>query len=204
MAGTISVGSAGLTLKRARARRPPPRRPTLKLALFTVVVAVLGATVGYAISRESTAAPAAATARPALPTPRPALSPTEQRYIEAVWPIHTQIEAVSTRVALGTIFYRTHDIDGAELRNRLETALSTYRLADTQLRALQPPTTQISSHETYLSALQLFQRSTIEMLKLFDDGSDQHLVTAYPLSLEGSNKIREVGVKLWPDEFPPN
>jgi hypothetical protein len=204
MAGTTPTASAGVPLRQARARQQRSGRPSLKLVLFTLVVAALGATVGYAISRESAVAPSAATARPALPTPRPPLSPAEQSYIEAVWPIHTQVESISTRVALGTIFYTTHDLDRAELRTRLDTALATYRLADAQLRALQPPPSVISSHEAYLSALQLFQQSTIEMLKLFDDGSEQHLVAAYPLSLEGSNRIREVGVKLWPDEFPPN
>ena len=179
-------------------------RPSLKLALFTLVVATLGVTVGVAISRETAAPPSAASPRPALPTPRPALSPAEQAYVEAVWPIHTEVEASSTRVALGTIFYKINELDRVELRTRLDTALTTYRRAEAQLRALQPPSSLISSHEAYLSALQLFEQSTVEMLKLFDDGSDEHLVNAYPLSLAGSNAIREVGVKLWPDEFPPN
>ena len=204
MVGPTPAAPAGLPLRQARARHRTSGRPTLKLVLFTVVIAVLGATVGFAISRESAGAPTTSAARPALPTPRPALSPAEQSYMEAIWPIHSDVEASSTRVALGIIFYKTRDLNGADFRNRLDSALATYRRAESQLLALQPPTSFISLHATYLSAVQLFKDSTIEMLKLFDDGSDQHLVTAYPLSLEGSNKIREVGVKLWPDEFPPN
>jgi hypothetical protein len=203
MAGTTAA-QAGLPLKRARPRPRRPGRPSLKLGLFTLVVAGLSATVGVAVSRESAATPTATVVRPALPTPRPALSAAEQSYIEAFWPIHSEVEASSTRVALGTIFYKTRDLDRVAFRTRLDSSLATYRRAEAQLRALQPPTSLMSSHETYLSALQLFQRSTLEMLKLFDDGSDEHLVAAYPLSLEGSNKIREVGVMLWPDEFPPN
>lgn len=202
--GDTTAAQQGLPQIRAHTRQRPPARPSLKLVLFTLVVAGLGVTVGLAISRESTTTPTAAVARPGLPTPRPALSAAEQTYIEAAWPIHSQVEASSTRVALGTIFYKTKDLDAADFRTRLTTALATYQQAEKQLRALQPPASLASSHETYLSALQLFQRSALEMLKVFDDGNDQHLVTAFPLSLEGSNKIREVGVQLWPDEFPPN
>jgi hypothetical protein len=42
------------------------------------------------------------------------------------------------------------------------------------------------------------------MLKMFDDGSDEHLVVAYPRYLDGTNKIRNLGGVFWPDEFPPN
>ena len=202
--GDTTAAREGLPQMRARTQSRPPARPGLKLVLFTLVVVGLGVTVGLAIGRESTTASNSSVTRPALPTPRPALSAAEQSYIEAAWPIHSEVEASSTRVALGTIFYKTKDLDAADFRTRLTTALATYQRAEKQLRALQPPASLASSHETYLSALQLFQQSTLEMLKVFDDGNDQHLVSAYPLSLEGSDKIREVGVKLWPDEFPPN
>jgi hypothetical protein len=39
---------------------------------------------------------------------------------------------------------------------------------------------------------------------MFDDGDEGHLLAAYPLSLEGSSKIREIGGGFWPDEYPPN
>jgi hypothetical protein len=202
--GDTTAAQQGLPQIPARTRERRPARPSFKLVLFTLVVAGLGVTVGLAISRESAATRTTAVARPALPTPRPALSAAEQSYIEAAWPIHSEVEASSTRVALGTIFYKTRDLDAAEFRTRLNAAMATYQQAERQLRALQPPPSLTPSHESYLVALQLFQQSTLEMLKVFDDGNDEHLTTAYPLSLEGSNKIREVGVKLWPDEFPPN
>jgi hypothetical protein len=50
----------------------------------------------------------------------------------------------------------------------------------------------------------LFQDSVVELSRMFDDGDEGHLLTAYPLSLEGSNKIREIGGSFWPDEYPPN
>jgi hypothetical protein len=39
---------------------------------------------------------------------------------------------------------------------------------------------------------------------MFEDGRDDHLNAAYPLSQQASDKIREVGLKFWRNEFPPN
>jgi len=44
----------------------------------------------------------------------------------------------------------------------------------------------------------------VEANKMFKDGKEDHLLAAYPKSQEGSDKIREVGGKFWPNEFPPN
>src|SRR5947209_7528721 len=86
------------------------RTPSVKVVLFALVLAVLGGLVGLAVSRE--VAPAtqdAASARLALPTPRPARASAEQSYLEALWPIHTSVERVVVRVALGASFYKLED-----------------------------------------------------------------------------------------------
>jgi hypothetical protein len=181
------------------------RRPSLKLILFTLVVALLGAFVGVAVSREAApAAPAVAANRPALPTPRPALARNEQTYIEALWPIHTEIERIAVRVALGASFYKLNDLSRDELKTRLLDALAAYQAANQRLRAITPPQTLQPRHDTYVTAVRLFQESTLEMLRMFDDGSDEHLARGFPMSIEGSDKIREVGAQFWPDEYPPN
>lgn len=119
--------------------RPIARRPSLKLILFTLVVALLGGFVGVAISREAApAAPAVAANRPALPTPRPALARNEQTYIEALWPIHTQIERTVVRVALGASFYKLNDLSRDELKTRLVDALAAYQTANQRLQATNP------------------------------------------------------------------
>ncbi|HTD77105.1 MAG TPA: hypothetical protein VK898_05670, partial [Chloroflexota bacterium] len=122
------------------------------MVLFALVLAVLGGLVGLAVSRE--VAPAtqdAASARLALPTPRPARASAEQSYLEALWPIHTSVERVVVRVALGASFYKLQDITRAELRTRLDDALVAYRTAGQRLRALQPPGTLQDRHQSYLS-----------------------------------------------------
>jgi hypothetical protein len=107
-------------------------------------------------------------------------------------------------MSLGQIFYKAQDLGRADLGTRVEQALATYRAADARLRALEPPASLRREHEEYLSAVRLFEESAIELLKMFKDGRDDHMLAAYPKSQEGSDKIREIGGKFWPHEFPAN
>ena len=107
-------------------------------------------------------------------------------------------------MSLGQIFYTTKDVSRAELAVRVKDALATYRKAETQLRALEPPASLRSDHEEYVSAVRLFQDSATEVMKMFTDGRDDHMKVAYPKGQEATDKIREVGGKLWPHEFPPH
>ena len=79
-----------------------------------------------------------------------------------------------------------------------------YQAAETRLRALEAPVSLRNEHEDYLAAIRLFQESATEVLKMFTDGRDEHMAAAYPKGQEGSDKIREVGGKFWPHEFPPH
>jgi len=142
--------------------------------------------------------------RPAKAASSPALSAAEEAYLRALWPIHGDVERSAVRVSLGTIFYETHDLDSAALKDRLEAALAAYRTADARISELKPPPSFARAHEEYLAAVRLYEQAAAEALKMFSDGDDAHLIRAYPLSHEGSNKIREIGGRFWRDEFPPN
>ncbi len=173
--------------------------------LLAFSIALVGSLV-FAVVREvntgrlTTSAPSQPAPRPS----RPALTRAEEAYVQALWPIHGAVERSAVRVSLGQIFYKINDIGKAELKTRVAGALTTYRQAETRIRALQPPSSLEVAHNDYLVAVGLFQKSALEVLKMFDDGNDDHLLAAYPLSLEGSNKIRAIGAQLWRDEFPPN
>ena len=181
---------------------------SLKVALFCGIALVLAAIVIFASSREASVAdprtPAAAVVRPSLLAPRPAPSADEQQYVESLWPIHTQVERAAVRVALGAAFYRLKDIERAELKTRLDQALGDFRNADERIKALAPPPSLQGSHQGYLEGVHLFQNSALEMLKMYDDDNEAHLTVGFPMSQQGSDKIREVGSKLFPDEYPPN
>ncbi len=175
-------------------------------ALAATVLALL-AVVAFGVTREATTTgrtPSPARSHPAAPPPKPAFTRAEEAYIQALWPIHGEVERTTVRMSLGKIFYKINELGKADLKSRVDGALSTYRRAEARIRALEPPPSLARAHGEYLVAVQLFQQSALEVLKMFEDGDDEHLLAAYPLSQEGSNKIRELGVQFWEDEFPPN
>jgi hypothetical protein len=174
---------------------------TIVLGLLVVgLVSVLAFATTREISRTVTPVTAPAPARPM----RPALSQVEEAFIKALAPIHGDVQRSLMRASLGQILYKTSDVSRADLRTRMEQALLTYRRAETSIRALQPPASFRNDHQIYLTAVHLLQESAVEAMKMFKDGSEEHLLAAYPKSQEASDKIREVGGKFWPNEFPPN
>ena len=175
-------------------------------ALTVAVVALLGI-LAFAANREAIItgrAPSFAPSRPETVSQRPAFTRTEEAYIQALWPIHGEVERSAVRMSLGKIFYKINEMRKEDLRARVDAALATFRRAEDRIRALQPPPSLERAHDDYLAAVELFQKSALEVMKMFDDGNDEHLPAAYPLSQAGSDKIREIGVLFWQDEFPPN
>src|SRR5438105_14263943 len=187
----------------AEMRPPKVSRRTL-VALAAIVLIVVGIVI-VAVAREANSRRlvAAAVSHPAKP-PRPPLTRAEETYIQALWPIHGAVERSSARMTLGQIFYVTKDLEQTDLKARVDEALTTFRRAGGQLRALEPPPSLRGAHDDYTAAVGLFERGAIEVLKMFDDGRDEHMRIAQPLGQQAADKIREVGVKFWPHEFPPN
>jgi hypothetical protein len=180
------------------------RRPGLKLWLFGTVVLSLGVILGVALSREIASPAAPAVERPALATPRPALTPAEEAYAQALWPIHNQVKSSAIKMTLAGITFKTGGADVQVLSERVEEAAGAFQRADGQLRSLQPPSSMQAYHEQYSEAVRLYRASATEMLQVVRDGDDQHLVAAFPLSQEGGLKLRQVGAALWPGEYVPN
>jgi len=174
------------------------------MVILTLVSVSVVSVLTFAVSRAVTTTTTSVTAKQAARPPRPALTPAEETYMRAMWPIHGDVERSVMRVSLGQIFYKTNDLSRDELKTRVEQAFLTYRGAETRMRALEPPASLRDDHEQYLAAVRLFQQAAVEVLKMFKDGREDHLLAAYPKSQEGSDKIREVGGKFWPNEFPPN
>ena len=179
----------------------------VKSTVIGVAVLALLGVLAFAATREATTTgrkPTFTLSRPAPSPQRPSWTRAEEMYIQALWPIHGDVERSTVRVSLGKIFYKTNEMGKADLKARVDAALATYRRAEERIKALQPPASLADAHDEYLAAVRLFQESALEVETMFDDGNDQHLLAAYPLSQEGSDKIREVGAKFWQDEFPPN
>jgi hypothetical protein len=173
------------------------------IALGLLVLGLVGV-LAFATSREVSRTPTPAAVTPLARPTRPALSPVEEVFIQSLWPIHGEVQRSLMRTSLGQILYKTNDLSRTDLKTRMEQALVTYGRAETSIRALEPPTSLRNDREIYLDAVRLLRESVVEAMKMFKDGREDHLVTAYPKSQEASDKIREVGGKFWPNEFPPN
>jgi len=185
-----------------RAGRGLLARPFAPLMVAMVALAIAALVVLESADRGA-ARDAAAVAPLAKPA-RPALTADEERYIRALWPIHGDVERSSMRMSLGQIFYTTKDVGAPELKARVEQALSTYRSAQARLQALQPPASLKSEHDDYLAAVRQFEQSAHEVMKMFSDGREEHLLAAHPSGQAGADKIREIGGKFWPNEFAPH
>ena len=210
--GRKEAASRGLSRSRASLRVDTRARRwwwplSAKRSVALAAVAILLGIVGFALIREATMTARGTTlasSRPASAPSRPAFTPAEEAYIRALWPIHGDVERSTVRMSLGQIFYKINDMDKPTLKGRVDDALATYRRSEARLQALEPPPSVQREHDEYLAAVRLFRESAVEVLKMFQDGRDDHLNAAYPLSQKASDKIREVGGKFWPDEFPPN
>ncbi len=211
MPHTAPALGLGLRLRSRRVRSDRPRVSTFRLAVSAALVAALIGFIGSAL-RDGTGLPvpwsgsrpaSASSPRPSVPEPRP-LPLEEQLYADALWAIHSQVEHTTARVGLGTAFYHSHEIDRRELWTRLNQSLSSYRQAELQIESLAPPPALRSSHAAYLAAVRLCQESAIEMLRMYEDGDEEHLSTALPLSLAGTGRLREVVTQFWPEEAYPS
>src|SRR6266705_5558305 len=103
-----------------RAERLSPSISRRSLVLIAVGLLILIGIVIVAVAREATSrrVVAAALSRPAA-SARPPLTPAEETYIQALWPIHGAVERSAARISLGQIFYVTRDLEQAELKVRV-------------------------------------------------------------------------------------
>ena len=196
-----------------------PLSTTKKTVVAGAGMALL-AVVAFSVAREAGTAgttgraPGFAPAQPVAATTghqhhaaapqQPALTRAEEAYIQALWPVHGDVERSALRVSLGNILYKTSELGKPELKLRVDAALAAYRQAEARIGALEPPPSLAREHEEYLAAVRLFEQGALEQMKMFEDGDEGHLLVAYPLSRAGGDRIREIGTRFWKDEFPPH
>jgi hypothetical protein len=190
------------------APRRPWAAPSVKVLLFGIVLVALVGFVGIALIRELTdtsqANARAASSRPVVATPRPAFTPDEEGYAQALWPIHNEVKLGALRMTMAGIQYKTNRIDAAALKSQVEVSVQVYREAEEQMGDLKPPPSFRPFHDEYLQAVRLYQQAGAEMVRLYDDNSEEHLLTAFPMSQEGGRILRRVGAVLWPNEYVPS
>jgi hypothetical protein len=183
--------------------RQPSRGKLLVIGL--IVLALLGV-VCASLLREAAMAgrTAAVEARPSLAPPRPALTPAEEAYAHALWTIHADVKNAAFTLTFSGLNYKLRALEVRAFETGVQGAAKSFRDAEARVRALAPPSSLGQVHAQYLDAVQLFQQSAAEMLKVTADRRDDHLLVAQPLSQAASEKLLRVGNVIWPGEYLPN
>lgn len=181
-----------------------------KLAVVSAVVVVLIAVVGLALKRELAPKPqsAASSFTAGLEFGEhhdaPALSAEEEGYAAALWPIHSMVKLAAVRMTFAGIAFKTEDHDVKILKSKVQPLIQTFTTAKNNLRKIQPPSSLAQAHRDYLDALDLYAAASREMIKVADDGRDEHLLTAQVRSERASTVLIKLSDALWPGEYKPN
>jgi hypothetical protein len=180
-----------------------PRAAILSLAFVMVaLLAIIGYAGRHEIAQQSVAT--AASAGSAVQQPPP-LTPEEEAFATALWPMHSEVvEPSAVRLTFAGMVYATDDHDARKLAATLQPVSETFRAALDKARNLDVPASMQAVHELYLQSLSLYVKASAEMLKVAQDGNDQHMVDAQVMSKLASEDLLKAGDVLWPGEHKPN
>lgn len=181
----------------------------LKVLGLAVAGGALAVLVGIAAFRESRApAPPAAAPVPAVGMgeshDRPPLSADEERFAHDLWKVHSDLRTQAVRMSFAGIAYKTGEIPKEGVRDRIAPLVKTFGQAALDIRKIATPASMQPVRDRYLEAVDLYAKASSEMIKVAQDGKDDHLLVAQEMSQRGSTLLLEVSEKLWPGEFKPN
>jgi hypothetical protein len=137
-------------------------------------------------------------------TQRPALTAAEEAYAQALWPIHSLVKQNAVKMTFAGLAYKMGDIKRAGVKERVAPLTPLFDTALAQVNKLQPPASMRELHQDYTGAIELYRSSSVTMIKVADDGRDQHLIEAHEMSDKAAGLTLKVGDALWPGEYKPN
>jgi hypothetical protein len=191
---------------------PLARRALWKVPALIVLVVVLGGLAAFALERELRAKPAAPSAGAAFsaglamgaPHTANALTPEEEAYASALWPIHSEVKMAAVRMTFAGLNYKTEGEDAARLKAAVQPLIKSFADASKRVERITPPASLRDAHASYLGALTNYSAASREMLKVVDDGRDAHLIAAHQRSQQASHELLKLSDVLWPGEYKPN
>jgi len=189
-----------------------PRRIGWKVFTVLGTVLALAAVVGYALQRELRTTPETPSAAPAAfagglamaAGPLGALSPEEEAYAAALWPIHSEVKLAAMRMTFAGLNYKIEHQDPAKVKATVQPLATTFKSAAQRARQIRPPESLRDAHVRYLEALGLFVEASREMTRVADDRRDEHLVAAHARSEQASHALLQLSDMLWAGEYKPN
>jgi len=189
-----------------------PRRFRWKIVAIAVAGVALAALAGYALQREMKAnapAPSAAAAftagvaMGAQQSARP-LTREEEAYSAALWPIHSQVKLSAVRMTFAGLNYKLDHQDAAKLKATVVPLTKIFVDAAQRARRIRPPVSLEDAHASYLKAVEHYTAASREMVKIADDGREEHLMAAHQRSEQASHDLLALSDVLWPGEYKPN
>jgi hypothetical protein len=182
-----------------------------KALVVGVVAITLAAISGFALQRElakssppSPSAAAAFTGGLSMHEAQAALTPEQEAFAAALWPIHSEVKLAAVRMIFAGIQYKTGQHDAQGLKATVAPIPKTFKDAGVRARQLQPPAGLADEHQSYLAALALYEQAAAEMLQVVVDGRDEHLIEAQRKSEAASLELLKLSDPLWPGEYKPN
>jgi hypothetical protein len=133
-----------------------------------------------------------------------ALSAEEEAYAAALWPVHSEVKLAAVRMIFAGLAYKTEDQDARKLKAKVQPLTQTFESAGKRVSVMKPPASLQSAHESYVQAVASYKAATREMVKVAEDGRDEHLIRAQQESERASLAILKLSDVLWPGEYKPN
>ena len=170
------------------------------------VMAGLIALVAVAAVRETATPTEGGVVNPAYggQAQRPALTAAEEAYAQALWPIHSLVKQNAVKMTFAGLAYKMGDIKRSGVKDRVAPLRPIFEAALAQANTLQPPASMRELHKDYTGAIELYRNSSVTMIKVADEGRDQHLIEAHEMSDKAAGLTLKVGEALWPGEYKPN
>jgi hypothetical protein len=191
---------------------PLPRRMGWKTFAVAGLAVALAAFAAYALQRELNAKPqtppaaAVSTAGLAIGEHHAAraLSADEEAYAAALWPIHSQVKLSAVRMTFAGLNYKIDHSDAAKLKATVQPLTRTFNDAAQRARRIQPPPSLEDAHRSYLEAIEHYAAASKIMIKVAEDGREEHLVAAHERTEQASHELLKLSDVLWPGEYKPN
>lgn len=180
---------------------------SLILLLAGVIAALTSGTIGNkAITKPQISEPLVqpTTTVTAVSAERPALTPAEETYIGQLWKIHDRVKHSAFQLTFAGMSYKLGNLDRGSIKEKVVLQTEIYRTALADMAKLTVPPSLREKHDMYANAVKLYEQASLELVKVADDGKEQHLLDAHALTERASSMLLQAGDQFWPGEFKPH
>jgi hypothetical protein len=135
---------------------------------------------------------------------RRAFSAAEEAYSISLWRIHDKVKTSAVQLSFAGLSYKLKELDRAGVKAKVAPQMNIYRDAQSAIGKLSVPDSLKELHANYANAVGLYAEASGDMIKIADDGNEQHLLDAHSKTNQAATLLLKVGAELWPGEFKPN